>query len=276
MPRSGRGVAFYPADAHRQARVSCPPCGLLGQQSDDITAVLCGLVVGQGRSSSSHRPPSQAAPLQCCVVQFGALPGRIVLSCFVCTLSLHTACSRKGRSLFVAKNCSSTAGLQFSIPPSFSVSCKYLCSLFAANAPPESARSQVICVYNIRRGVGHRCMCSLRLVTTLLPPAAPPTPLLALKTNRARMSVRGPHSGRTASNMLMLMLFTLTWASTVCASLQPFLPVETAAAVAKRQACLSNFYSCADQGAAFNGICCQNGQRCALDANNNPACCPVK
>jgi hypothetical protein len=72
------------------------------------------------------------------------------------------------------------------------------------------------------------------------------------------------------------MLLTLTWVSTVCASLQPFLPVETAAAVAKRQACLSNFYSCADQGAVFNGICCQNGQRCALDANNNPACCPVK
>ncbi|KAL3961583.1 hypothetical protein ACCO45_003106 [Purpureocillium lilacinum] len=27
-------------------------------------------------------------------------------------------------------------------------------------------------------------------------------------------------------------------------------------------------------GAAFKDICCQNGQTCALDANNSPACCP--
>jgi len=71
-----------------------------------------------------------------------------------------------------------------------------------------------------------------------------------------------------------LPLLVLAWTSAVCASLQPFRPVETAAPVAKRQACLANFFSCANQGAAFNSICCQNGQRCALDANNNPACCP--
>ncbi|KAK1769890.1 hypothetical protein QBC33DRAFT_304040 [Phialemonium atrogriseum] len=62
---------------------------------------------------------------------------------------------------------------------------------------------------------------------------------------------------------------------TVCAYQQPFQPAETAGALARRQGgCLANFYSCADQGAAFNNICCQNGQVCRLDANNNPACCP--
>ncbi|KAK1757579.1 hypothetical protein QBC47DRAFT_451000 [Echria macrotheca] len=40
------------------------------------------------------------------------------------------------------------------------------------------------------------------------------------------------------------------------------------------QGCIANFYSCADQGAVFDGTCCQNGQSCRLDQNNNPACCP--
>ncbi|KAK4040513.1 hypothetical protein C8A01DRAFT_46146 [Parachaetomium inaequale] len=71
------------------------------------------------------------------------------------------------------------------------------------------------------------------------------------------------------------LFLVLAWASAVCASVQPFRPVETAAPIAKRQqSCLANFFSCADQGAAFAGVCCQNGQRCALDASNNPACCP--
>lgn len=74
---------------------------------------------------------------------------------------------------------------------------------------------------------------------------------------------------------LPLLSFALISAASVCASLQPFLPAETAAAVAKRQACLENFYSCANQGSEFNGICCQNDQRCALDADDNPACCPI-
>ncbi|KAK4177668.1 hypothetical protein QBC36DRAFT_126752 [Triangularia setosa] len=72
------------------------------------------------------------------------------------------------------------------------------------------------------------------------------------------------------------LLLTLTAASSVYANLQPFQPAETAAIVAKRQqGCLSNFYSCANQGPAFNGVCCQNGQTCGLDANNEPACCPA-
>ncbi|KAM7192007.1 hypothetical protein V8F33_008585 [Rhypophila sp. PSN 637] len=39
--------------------------------------------------------------------------------------------------------------------------------------------------------------------------------------------------------------------------------------------CIPNFYSCASQGNAFSGTCCQVGQKCELDVNNNPACCPA-
>ncbi|VBB72779.1 Putative protein of unknown function [Podospora comata] len=75
---------------------------------------------------------------------------------------------------------------------------------------------------------------------------------------------------------LSTLLLALAAACSVCANLQPFQPAETAAIVAKRQqGCLSNFYSCANQGPAFNGVCCQNGQTCGLDANNEPACCPA-
>ncbi|KAK3906224.1 hypothetical protein C8A05DRAFT_40960 [Staphylotrichum tortipilum] len=77
-----------------------------------------------------------------------------------------------------------------------------------------------------------------------------------------------------APGRLLNLLLVLAWISAVHARLQPFQPVETATVVAKRQTCLANFFSCADQGAAFNNICCQNGQKCALDARNNPACCP--
>ncbi|KAK4449391.1 hypothetical protein QBC34DRAFT_404804 [Podospora aff. communis PSN243] len=59
---------------------------------------------------------------------------------------------------------------------------------------------------------------------------------------------------------------------------QAFFPVQTPhpqAKLVRRQDCIPNFYSCADQGPAFNGVCCQNGQRCRLDANSQPACCPV-
>jgi hypothetical protein len=46
--------------------------------------------------------------------------------------------------------------------------------------------------------------------------------------------------------------------------------------VAKRQVdCPVNYFSCEDQGPAFEGTCCQNGQRCALDGDNQAACCPV-
>ncbi|KAL1866981.1 hypothetical protein VTK73DRAFT_4420 [Phialemonium thermophilum] len=61
---------------------------------------------------------------------------------------------------------------------------------------------------------------------------------------------------------------------------RPFLPIETARALAERQGggpggCLANFYPCVDRGTVFQNVCCENGQVCALDANHNPACCPL-
>jgi len=43
----------------------------------------------------------------------------------------------------------------------------------------------------------------------------------------------------------------------------------------ERQSCIPNTYLCSTSlGSSFAGICCAIGQTCALDANNNPACCP--
>ncbi|KAL2168459.1 hypothetical protein VTG60DRAFT_7261 [Thermothelomyces hinnuleus] len=86
------------------------------------------------------------------------------------------------------------------------------------------------------------------------------------------MSIKRRSHARSLGGLLLV----LAWASATCSSMQPFQPVETAAAIARRQqSCIANFFSCADQGPAFEGTCCQNGQRCALDANNDPACCPT-
>lgn len=88
-----------------------------------------------------------------------------------------------------------------------------------------------------------------------------------------RMSVKGRSRARSLGDLLLV----LACASATCASMQPFQPVETAAPIARRQeSCLADFFSCADQGPAFDGTCCRNGQRCALDENNEPACCPIK
>ncbi|KAK3695195.1 hypothetical protein B0T22DRAFT_97097 [Podospora appendiculata] len=72
-----------------------------------------------------------------------------------------------------------------------------------------------------------------------------------------------------------LLLFAVASLPSIAAS-QLYLPVETAKPIAKRQSCIDNFYSCASLGAAFAGVCCQNGQTCSLDANNQPACCPER
>ncbi|KAH7136643.1 hypothetical protein EDB81DRAFT_88225 [Dactylonectria macrodidyma] len=43
----------------------------------------------------------------------------------------------------------------------------------------------------------------------------------------------------------------------------------------RADSCPSNTFQCSeDLGAEFSDICCQDGQACALDANNDPACCP--
>lgn len=42
-----------------------------------------------------------------------------------------------------------------------------------------------------------------------------------------------------------------------------------------RAECPANTFQCPTSlGAVFSDICCSSGQLCALDNNNNPACCP--
>jgi len=38
--------------------------------------------------------------------------------------------------------------------------------------------------------------------------------------------------------------------------------------------CPADYFSCEDQGEQFVGACCENGQTCSLDAQQNAACCP--
>lgn len=55
----------------------------------------------------------------------------------------------------------------------------------------------------------------------------------------------------------------------------PPLQYGAAAAMERRDtACPANYLSCDSQGSAFAGICCADGQYCALDSSNSPACCP--
>ncbi|PNY29297.1 Uncharacterized protein TCAP_00796 [Tolypocladium capitatum] len=53
-----------------------------------------------------------------------------------------------------------------------------------------------------------------------------------------------------------------------------YAPAATVLLFARAQ-CPANTFPCPTSlGAAFNGVCCQDGQVCALDAKNDPACCP--
>lgn len=86
----------------------------------------------------------------------------------------------------------------------------------------------------------------------------------------------------------LVLLFASLPSTFASAQPQPFLPAQTPTAVRRYHAapvealfprqtntgCISGTYSCADQGSAFSGICCANGQSCSLDAQNSPACCP--
>ncbi|KAB5551377.1 hypothetical protein GE09DRAFT_170636 [Coniochaeta sp. 2T2.1] len=92
------------------------------------------------------------------------------------------------------------------------------------------------------------------------------------------------HRPSASISTCLLLLGLAALPSLSSASQLPFLPAATShpqpiPALARRQdnsGCLANFYSCAaTQGAAFQGICCANGQVCGLDAANQPACCPA-
>lgn len=112
--------------------------------------------------------------------------------------------------------------------------------------------------------------------------------LRSIETGFAAMGNQQLHSrfGTTwQAFVLSFLVFSLSQSPIVHAQ-QPFMPVETARALSgstlegnvleKRQGCISNFFSCSGVGAAFSDVCCQYGYTCALDQNNQPACCPVK
>ncbi|KUI57256.1 hypothetical protein VP1G_04494 [Cytospora mali] len=91
----------------------------------------------------------------------------------------------------------------------------------------------------------------------------------------------------------LALTFTLltTYPLSALAHQQNFLPAETAtptlgrlraatparalfARATSSGGCISGTYSCASEGSAFDGVCCAEGQTCALDAASSPACCP--
>ncbi|KAF4122390.1 hypothetical protein GMORB2_7382 [Geosmithia morbida] len=53
------------------------------------------------------------------------------------------------------------------------------------------------------------------------------------------------------------------------------MPEPTTHPLMPRADCPASMFQCpASLGAAFSDVCCSDGQTCALDHNNSPACCP--
>ncbi|KAK9770726.1 hypothetical protein SCAR479_12615 [Seiridium cardinale] len=78
---------------------------------------------------------------------------------------------------------------------------------------------------------------------------------------------------RHAGSSPVLLTLTLDLITLTAANYIP--PLQyAAAAVERRDTCPADYISCESQGSAFAGICCANGQYCALDNSNSPACCP--
>lgn len=63
----------------------------------------------------------------------------------------------------------------------------------------------------------------------------------------------------------------------VCLSKADYISPLHFAALQQRQGCPASYFSCEDQGlgSVFDGTCCADGQKCALDSNNQAACCPT-
>ncbi|KAK7416128.1 hypothetical protein QQX98_005456 [Neonectria punicea] len=54
-----------------------------------------------------------------------------------------------------------------------------------------------------------------------------------------------------------------------------YAPAAASLLFRRADSCPSNTFQCdEDLGEQFSDICCQTGQTCALDSNDNPACCP--
>lgn len=56
---------------------------------------------------------------------------------------------------------------------------------------------------------------------------------------------------------------------------ESFSPTAAPLLFARQQQCPDNTFQCpASLGEQFSDICCETGQSCALDEDNQPACCP--
>jgi len=68
---------------------------------------------------------------------------------------------------------------------------------------------------------------------------------------------------------------TTTATATATATYYPAY-IPPASVIFKRDdSCPANTFRCSEElGERFRDICCQNGQTCAVDADDEPACCP--
>ena len=75
--------------------------------------------------------------------------------------------------------------------------------------------------------------------------------------------------------MLLVSLGASLTAKGVLGQVQATFAPMTTQMFDRRDGCPGGTFQCQTSlGAAFDGICCGNSQTCALDVNNNPACCP--
>lgn len=228
-------------------------------------SVFC-LVVGQGEAVKL--PPSHQSQAPCCVGQPEVSLGLDSLTppCFEKSLAFLSEAVLVAR---LALRCSrQILNTEYPVAAdavlvAHAVSPHPNLILISISAHIPAPSSTLLCA------VGRHCIFS----SCRRPPQLRHQSILTARPIPSKMKTRRPTPAGTPP---LVPLILLTWASAVCANLQPFLPVETATPLAKRQtSCLADFFSCADQGAVFNGVCCQTGQRCAIDANNQPACCPA-
>ncbi|KAJ6445528.1 Conserved oligomeric Golgi complex subunit 8 [Purpureocillium lavendulum] len=116
-------------------------------------------------------------------------------------------------------------------------------------------------------------------------PFTSPLSNTSLSTGAAFQSAQQRPARHTMLRRLFAMAaLALARSAAATASTQPpvvlvlatYAPAATPLALfARDQQCPVDTLPCPTSlGAAFKDICCQNGQTCALDANNAPACCP--
>lgn len=136
------------------------------------------------------------------------------------------------------------------------------------------------------QGIANGCLASRRLTSSVS--FGRPEPLFSACNRAARrlgtdLTMDALH--RNKHSVLRLFSLTACLISTAAASPAMITGVTAIEAVAtyapaaylflKRDECPRDTFQCDPSlGAVFSDICCQNGQTCAFDASDNPACCP--